>query len=135
MCSSSISLSLNGKASIAYFKRNRGSSIGSRSLHRSLHRSQPSTKFRWRKIPLEEGARRFLNTQFVLTWSRDMPPATVILEGSWWPAQPAQPTESLVSVQEFAAQALGLKVGSILERSEEHTSELQSRRDLVCRLL
>ncbi len=54
----------------------------------------------------------------VLTWARDMPPATDILEGSWWPAQPAQPaqpTESLVSVQEFAAQALGLKVGSILE--------------------
>ncbi|PYR84222.1 MAG: hypothetical protein DMG18_10295 [Acidobacteria bacterium] len=70
------------------------------------------------QLPLEEGARRFLNTQFVLTWARDMPPATDILEGSWWPAQPAQPaqpTESLVSVQEFAAQALGLKVGSILE--------------------
>ena len=70
------------------------------------------------QIPLEEGARRFLNTQFVLTWARDMPPATEILEGSWWPAQPAQPAqppEPLVSVQEFAAQALGLKVGSILE--------------------
>src|SRR6266496_5031186 len=25
--------------------------------------------------------------------------------------------------------------GGVLERSEEHTSELQSRRDLVCRLL
>ena len=64
------------------------------------------------KIPLEEGARRFLNTQFILTWSRDMPPATHILEGSWWPPQPQEP---LVSVQEFAAQALGLKVGSILQ--------------------
>ena len=67
------------------------------------------------QIPLEEGARRFLNTQFVLTWARDMLPATEILEGSWWPAQPAQPPEPLVSVQEFAAQALGLKVGSVLE--------------------
>src|SRR5256885_8420307 len=66
------------------------------------------------QITLEEGARRFLNTQFVLTWARDMPPATEILEGSWWPAQPAPP-EPLVSVQEFAAQALGLKVGSVLE--------------------
>jgi putative ABC transport system permease protein len=64
------------------------------------------------QIPLEEGARRFLNTQFVLTWSRDIPPATQILEGSWWPAQPAEP---LVSIQETAAQALGLKVGSIIE--------------------
>ena len=64
------------------------------------------------QVPLEEGARRFLNTQFVLTWSRDIPPATQILEGSWWKPEPAEP---LVSVQEFAAQALGLKVGSALE--------------------
>src|ERR1051326_495908 len=64
------------------------------------------------QIPMEDGARRFLNTQFILTWARDLPPATQILEGSWWAAQPP---ESLVSVQEFAAQALGLKVGSVLE--------------------
>jgi putative ABC transport system permease protein len=64
------------------------------------------------QIPLEEGAKRFLNTQFVLTWTEEVPPATVILEGSWWPAQPK---ESLVSVQELAAQALGIKVGSIIE--------------------
>ena len=64
------------------------------------------------QIPLEEGARRFLNTQFILTWAQDMPPATQILEGAWWPPAPREP---LVSVQEFAAQALGLKVGSILE--------------------
>src|SRR5262249_32124682 len=56
------------------------------------------------QIPLEEGARRLLNTQFVLTWARDIPPATQILEGSWWPAEPREP---LVSVQEVAAQALG----------------------------
>ncbi len=41
-----------------------------------------------------------------------MPPATQILDGSWWPPQP---TEPLVSVQEIAAQALGLKVGSVIE--------------------
>jgi putative ABC transport system permease protein len=64
------------------------------------------------QIPLEEGARRFLNTQFVLTWARDIPPATQIVEGAWWPPEPQEP---LVSVQEFAAQALGLKVGSVLE--------------------
>jgi putative ABC transport system permease protein len=64
------------------------------------------------QIPLEEGARRFLNTQFILTWARDLPPATQILEGSWWPPQPE---EASVSVQEFAAQALGLKIGSVLE--------------------
>lgn len=64
------------------------------------------------QIPLEEGARRFLNTQFVLTWAAEMPPATQILEGTWWPLRPQEP---LVSVQEAAAQALGLKVGSIVE--------------------
>src|SRR5262249_17876836 len=64
------------------------------------------------KIPLEEGARRFLNTQFILTWARDPPPATQILEGSWWQPTPPEP---FVSVQESAAQALGLKVGSVVE--------------------
>jgi len=64
------------------------------------------------QIALEEGAKRFLTTQFVLTWSEDIPPATAILEGSWWPAKPAEP---LVSVQEFAAQALGIKVGAVME--------------------
>jgi putative ABC transport system permease protein len=64
------------------------------------------------RIPLEEGARRFLNTQFILTWSREMPPATEILNGAWWPAKPQEP---FVSVQEAAAQALGLKVGSMIE--------------------
>src|SRR5690349_23163571 len=34
----------------------------------------------------------------------------------------------------FAAQVAAEK-GVLLRRSEEHTSELQSRRDLVCRLL
>jgi putative ABC transport system permease protein len=64
------------------------------------------------RIPLEPGARRLLNTQFVLTWAQDIPPATTLLDGSWWPSQPREP---LVSVQEFAAQALGLKVGSVIE--------------------
>lgn len=64
------------------------------------------------QIPIEEGARRLLNVQYTLTWARDIPPATEILEGSWWPAEPAEP---LVSVQEFAAQALDLKVGTVIE--------------------
>src|SRR5204863_5744754 len=61
---------------------------------------------------VEDGARRFLNTQFALTWAQDMPPATQIVEGAWWGPQPKEP---VVSVQEFAAQVLGLKVGSIIE--------------------
>jgi len=63
-------------------------------------------------IKVEDGARRFLNTQFALTWAQDMPPATQIVEGAWWGPQPKEP---VVSVQEFAAQVLGLKVGSIIE--------------------
>jgi putative ABC transport system permease protein len=64
------------------------------------------------QIPIEEGARRLLNVQYTLTWARDIPPATEILEGAWWGPAPPEP---LVSVQEFAAQALGLKVGSVIE--------------------
>jgi putative ABC transport system permease protein len=68
------------------------------------------------QITLEEGARRYLNTQFILTWARDIPPATQILEGTWWPPQPAEPQ---VSIQEPVAQALGLKVGSVIEWNAE----------------
>lgn len=64
------------------------------------------------QIPLEEGARRYLTTQFILTWSREIPPATEILDGSWWEPEPAEPQ---ASVQETAAEALGLKVGSVVE--------------------
>src|SRR5690349_25020894 len=35
----------------------------------------------------------------------------------------------------LSAGVLLLLTGPVLDRSEEHTSELQSRRDLVCRLL
>jgi putative ABC transport system permease protein len=64
------------------------------------------------EIRVEDAARRFLNTQFNLTWAKDIPPSTEILEGSWWQGKPKEP---LVSVQEFAAQALGLNIGSIIE--------------------
>jgi putative ABC transport system permease protein len=63
-------------------------------------------------IKVEDGARRFLNTQFSLTWAQNMPPSTQIVEGAWWGPQPKEP---VVSVQEFAAQVLGLKVGSVIE--------------------
>src|SRR5438874_6307305 len=47
------------------------------------------------------------------------------------PAQPpAQQAQAAPTKREFANDA-----GMVLNRSEEHTSELQSRRDLVCRLL
>src|SRR5438874_11695073 len=37
--------------------------------------------------------------------------------------------------EEWTAEADGVLIRCLAPRSEEHTSELQSRRDLVCRLL
>jgi len=69
--------------------------------------------------PLEQlskgiATRRFTNTIFVLTWSKDVPVATEILEGEWWPSGEAKPTEPLVSVNDVAAENLGIRVGSRL---------------------
>jgi putative ABC transport system permease protein len=69
-------------------------------------------------MPLVDGTRRFLNTQFTLTWMDEMPPATELLSGQWWPAKSSEAiVEPLVSVQEFAAEALGLEPGSVVEWS------------------
>src|SRR2546428_5492567 len=38
-------------------------------------------------------------------------------------------------LEKLVSRARRLKLGNGLDRSEEHTSELQSRSDLVCRLL
>jgi putative ABC transport system permease protein len=74
-------------------------------------------------LPLEEGNRRFLRTQFILTWANEIPPTTEILDGQWWP--PNTP-ESLVSVQENAAESLDLKVGSLVTWSSLG-GEIQAR--------
>jgi putative ABC transport system permease protein len=74
-------------------------------------------------LPLEEGNRRFLRTQFILTWAREIPPTTQILEGQWWPPDTQ---ESLVSVQENAAESLDLKVGSLVTWSSLG-GEIQAR--------
>jgi putative ABC transport system permease protein len=70
------------------------------------------------ELTSEAGARRFANTVFVLTWSRDLPAATTVLEGEWWEAEPSEP---LVSVNETAADALGIHVGSVVEWSAAGT--------------
>jgi putative ABC transport system permease protein len=67
-------------------------------------------------IPLEQlqrgvATRRFTNTVFVLTWAKDVPVATEILEGTWWDAAPSEP---LVSVNDVAAENLGIHVGQTL---------------------
>src|SRR6266511_5359322 len=48
-----------------------------------------------------------------------------------WIRQPGQPTDELFP-QRFVG---GTRFEALRERSEEHTSELQSRENLVCRLL
>jgi putative ABC transport system permease protein len=65
-------------------------------------------------FPIDNDARRYLRTQFTLTWSRDIPPTTEILSGSWWDPDTE---EFLVSVQENAAENLNLRVGSELRWS------------------
>lgn len=55
---------------------------------------------------------RYENTQFVLTWSEEIPPATEILEGGWWDG--VQET-ALVSVTQNAAENLEIGLGSVLE--------------------
>lgn len=62
-------------------------------------------------LPIESDSRRYLRTQFTLTWAEQIPPTTEILEGEWWPPNT---TEALVSVQQNAAENLDLKVGSVL---------------------
>src|SRR5699024_11361621 len=43
--------------------------------------------------------------------------------------------DNMDAIQNIIAYAVGYGTGVIVGRSEEHTSELQSRFDLVCRLL
>jgi putative ABC transport system permease protein len=67
-------------------------------------------------VPLEQlqkgnATRRFTNTVFVLTWSKDVPVATEILQGKWWDEQPSEP---LVSVNDVAAENLDIHVGQTL---------------------
>lgn len=62
--------------------------------------------------PANDSSRRFQNTPFVLTWSRDVPAATEILEGEWWKDAPEEP---LVSVNDTAAENLNLRPGNVLE--------------------
>ncbi len=64
------------------------------------------------QITTGEATRRFTNTVFVLTWSRDLPASTQILQGKWWEPEPAEP---LVSVNDVAAESLGIRVGQMLE--------------------
>src|SRR5690349_23361501 len=47
----------------------------------------------------------------------------------------AAPIAIVAGISRAAHRGVIVKGGGALERSEEHTSELQSRRDLVCRLL
>jgi putative ABC transport system permease protein len=60
---------------------------------------------------LDEDERRFSRTEFSLTWAREMPPYTTLLQGKWWKGTPDQPQ---ISVGQFAARALRLRPGALL---------------------
>src|SRR5204862_8118515 len=49
--------------------------------------------------------------------------------------QPARHDRDLAWHNPWLATVVAIVAGGLMARSEEHTSELQSRRDLVCRLL
>jgi putative ABC transport system permease protein len=66
-------------------------------------------------MPSTERSRRFLDSPVTLTVSRDVPPATKILEGTWWSERKNASGEPLVSVLQFAAETLQIHVGSMLE--------------------
>jgi putative ABC transport system permease protein len=67
------------------------------------------------EMPSTERSRRFLDSPVTLTVSRDVPPATKILTGTWWSEKESASGEPLVSVLQFAAETLQIHVGSILE--------------------
>src|SRR5690349_22368509 len=75
-----------------------------------------------------------------LGYARDFPPlvariAKKIRERGVKVIANAGGVNPVACAKEVLKLAPGLKVAVVLGRSEEHTSELQSRRDLVCRLL
>jgi putative ABC transport system permease protein len=66
-------------------------------------------------MPATERSRRYLDSPVTLTVSRDMPPSTKILNGTWWSEKVNASGEPMVSVLQFAAETLQIHVGSVLE--------------------
>lgn len=67
------------------------------------------------EMPPTEKSRRFLDSPVTLTVSRDVPPATMILSGTWWSEKENSSGEPLVSVLQSTAETLQIHVGSTLE--------------------
>ena len=66
---------------------------------------------------------------------RDIEAVTEVLRGGWLTTGPkVREFENALAELAGVSRAVVVNSGSAL-RSEEHTSELQSRRNLVCRLL
>src|SRR5690349_22159423 len=70
-------------------------------------------------------------------------PYTTLFRSCWWRRRSSSRGEELPNVLRLCGPPVGIhgerlraaRLGDRVERSEEHTSELQSRRELVCRLL
>ena len=67
------------------------------------------------EMPATEKSRRFLDSPVTLTVSRDVPPASKILDGTWWSENETASGEPMVSVLQFAAENLKIHVGSVLQ--------------------
>src|SRR5204862_6091416 len=67
--------------------------------------------------------------------SSDLPPLTANRALSPYPATSEKACVSPNRLLMSMAWSAAIDINNLFGRSEEHTSELQSRRDLVCRLL
>src|SRR5207249_6461493 len=73
--------------------------------------------------------------QLVSQVARGEPPSTFLINGGAGPHRIGLALENIFAhQQELERQIAGRESGTQTIRSEEHTSELQSRFDLVCRL-
>ncbi|MDP1730093.1 MAG: FtsX-like permease family protein [Devosia sp.] len=69
----------------------------------------PSSEFK----NLPEEAAFMLDGEIPLTWLRDLPKGTTVVDGSWWPAD--YTGKPLISLRSTMKTQLGLKVGDIVE--------------------
>lgn len=60
----------------------------------------------------DEETRRWINRDFNLSWSAELPGDNQLLEGQWW--SPAEQDEALLSADEYAVERLDLAIGDTL---------------------
>src|SRR5690606_27593825 len=79
--------------------------------------------------------RRLPDLQLMASEPLDMPPRTLTTKSVWWTAPPGVLAAAGLTAEQVPGALHAAEHASIGLRSEEHTSELQSRENIVCRLL